>query len=90
MGSEDDYGKAMFARADFATLAEQLRQVTGRFLLSINDVPEIRALFAWAQFIPVTSTYSIANHVGRAAPRGELLVAGPSDWLSGLTSADRS
>ena len=45
-GHEGDYGKGLFARADFARLAEVLRGIRGRFLLSLNDRPEVRKLFA--------------------------------------------
>ncbi|MFA7433672.1 MAG: DNA adenine methylase [Gemmobacter sp.] len=76
-GCEDDYGKALFAREDFRHMAEQLAAVQGRFLMSINDVPEIRDLFAWAHIEPVRVTYSIAKRAGsgRAGDWGELLVS---------------
>ena len=35
-----DYGKGLFARADFARMAEILGALQGRFILSINAVPE--------------------------------------------------
>lgn len=79
-GCEDDYGKALFGRDDFARLSQQLATLRGRFLLSINDAPQIRDLFAWAQILPVRTTYSVGSG---AVPRGELLVAGPGPWLSG-------
>jgi DNA adenine methylase len=34
-----------FGEADFAKLAGQLNQIRGRFVLSLNDVPEVRTLF---------------------------------------------
>lgn len=36
----------VFRPADFQALAEQLAGISGRFLLSINDVLEIRETFA--------------------------------------------
>lgn len=71
--SEDDYGAGMFLRADFQRLADKLQAIEGKFLLSINDRPEIRALFAWADLEAVETTYSIAGgeHVAKAA---ELLI----------------
>lgn len=74
-GCETDYGKAMFSRDDFAAMAAQLRQISGRFLMSINDVPEIRALFAWAQIEDISTTYTIGNHAARGADRAELLIS---------------
>ncbi|WP_112309744.1 DNA adenine methylase [Pseudogemmobacter bohemicus] len=76
-GSEGDYGKALFTRADFERLAGVLRGIKGGFLLSINDVPEIRELFAWARIEEVDTTYSIAGKGDRPkAP--ELLIRGGS------------
>lgn len=75
-GCEGDYGKAMFDRSDFARLSEALQGIQGRFVLSINDVPEIRSIFAWAQIEPVSTTYTIGNHIGRGQERAELLISG--------------
>lgn len=70
-GSEDDYGSGLFGREDFERLAELLRGIRGRFLLSLNDVPAVRAAFAWAEILPVTTTYSI----GGASEAPELLIS---------------
>lgn len=74
-GSEGDYGKALFGRGDFERLAGALRGLKGRFLMSINDVPEIRAMFAWARIEEVKTTYTIAGK-GAARPAAELLISG--------------
>ncbi len=76
-GCEDDYGKALFARADFTRLADQLRTIKGRFLLSINDVPEIRAIFAGFTIREVQVMYS-ANDKGNKQVT-ELLI-GNFEW----------
>jgi len=73
-GCEGDYGKTLFERADFERLADQLASLQGRFLLSINDVPEIRAIFSWARIDEVATTYTIGNHSDRGASRAELLI----------------
>jgi DNA adenine methylase len=39
--SEDDYGTGRFVKADFAGLAIVLSKIRGRFILSVNDVPEL-------------------------------------------------
>ena len=49
-GCEGDYGKAIFDRTDFQSLATQLAGIAGKFVLSINDVPEIRELFKAFRF----------------------------------------
>ncbi|MDO9527509.1 MAG: DNA adenine methylase [Gemmobacter sp.] len=74
-GCESDYGKAMFARADFQRMADRLAAIQGRFLMSINDIPEIRQMFAWAQIEEVRTTYTIAKGAG-SGPVAELLISG--------------
>jgi RND family efflux transporter MFP subunit len=62
----------MFARADFQRMADKLQGIAGRFLLSINDRPEIREMFAWADIEAVKTTYSIQG--GNAPGAAELLI----------------
>jgi DNA adenine methylase len=63
---------------DFTRLRDCLLTIKGRFILSINDVPEIRRLFRQFRCQKVTTTYSVANvrgtSVNRAAPKAELLI----------------
>ena len=73
-GCEDDYGKAMFSREDFGRMADVLRGIKGRFILSINDVPEIRDMFAWAMIEEVKVSYTVGANTDRAPVRGELIV----------------
>lgn len=60
-GGESDYGKNMFDRDCFAQMAEVLRGAQGAFILSINDVPEIRELFQGFNFEQVNLKYSIST-----------------------------
>lgn len=71
--SEDDYGAGLFIQGDFQRMADKLHAIEGRFLLSINDRPEVREIFAWADMEAVKTTYTIAGgeHV---APAAELLI----------------
>ena len=73
-GSEDDYGREIFARSDFQRLADTLAGIQGQFLLSINDVPETRTVFAWAQIEAVNTVYSVSGSA-QAGPAKELLVS---------------
>lgn len=73
-GCENDYGKAMFGRDDFTKMAELLAEIRGRFILSINDVPEVREIFAGFGTEEVTTTYTV--QAGGSAARGELLISG--------------
>lgn len=58
-GCEDYYGEGIFERDDFARLAELLGRVKGRFILSINDPKEIRAIFRGFRIREVTTTYTV-------------------------------
>ncbi|QQQ19660.1 DNA adenine methylase [Brevundimonas vitis] len=62
-GNEADYGKDLFGRADFTLLRDRLEAVQGRFILTINDRPETRALFAGQAFHiePVGVTYRLSG-----------------------------
>lgn len=71
-GNEADYGRDAFSRDRFHEMAEQLRRLKGSFLMSINDVPDIREAFSWAQVHPVSTTYTIA--AGSASGARELLI----------------
>lgn len=44
-GCENDYGDGIFHREDFQKLRDLLGEIKGKFLLSINDIPEMRSLF---------------------------------------------
>lgn len=85
-GGEGDYGAGMFARGDFQRLADKLRSIEGRFILSINDRPEIRELFAWADIEAVQTTYSVAGgeHAAQAA---ELLIGQGVDLAAAAPQA---
>lgn len=66
-GSEGDYGAGLFNEADFGVLARRLREIQGRFVLSINDTPEIRQVFAGFEMEVVELTYTISKGAGTAA-----------------------
>jgi DNA adenine methylase len=75
-GSEDDYVPGLFGRDQFAAMAGRLARLKGRFVLSINDVPEIREAFAGFAVEEVRLLYSISGGKGR--PAQELIVTGGS------------
>lgn len=60
-GCERDYGDGMFSREEFDAMAEQLRGIKGRFILSINDRPQIREIFAGFNFREEDVRYTIAK-----------------------------
>jgi DNA adenine methylase len=72
-GCEADYGKGVFTRADFRVLARRLSAIEGICLLSINDVPEIRAIFDGFEMLTVETHYSIGG--GKGTPAAELIIS---------------
>ena len=70
---EDDYGKGIFAREDFKKLRDILAGIQGKFILSINDVPEIRELYKGFRMEKAETRYS-AGTKGTTGRIGELLI----------------
>ncbi|WJS98186.1 DNA adenine methylase [Novosphingobium humi] len=60
-GCEGDYGKGMFGREEFEQMAQVLRGISGRFILSLNDRPEVRRIFAGFQIEEVGVRYTIGG-----------------------------
>ncbi len=73
-GSEHYYGRGMFERDEFSALADTLKGLRGAFVLTLNDVPEVRKLFKWAKVESVGLTYSLQG-MGRAKPAKELIIS---------------
>jgi DNA adenine methylase len=71
-GGENDYGKGMFDRSQYARMAAVLGQIRGAFILSINDLPEIRDIFAAFIIEPVKLKYSIGT--AGATDASELII----------------
>ena len=66
----------MFERADFERIGDVLGGLKGRFIMSLNDLPETRSLFAdFAQEI-VPVTYTVGGG-GKFAKRTELVISRP-------------
>ncbi|SNX71863.1 site-specific DNA-adenine methylase [Cereibacter ovatus] len=74
-GCEGDYGRRLFQRGDFERMAELLAGIEGRFILSLNDVPEVRAIFARFHLTEVTTSYTIGDRADRSSTRAELLIS---------------
>ena len=75
-GCETDYGPGVFSRDDFAEMADRLGRLKGaRFIMSINDHPEIRQLFGRFTIEEVQTSYSVGggNHAKAVT---ELVISG--------------
>lgn len=70
---EADYGKGLFNKDDFTQLRDQLTQCQGKWLVSINNVPQIRELFNGFNISEVKTSYSINQQAGK--PVTELLIS---------------
>ena len=79
-GGENDYGKGLFGRDQFAAMAEALTDIEGAFILSINDRPEIRELFGAFQFEEVTLKYTVSK--SEATIARELIVSNREQWVT--------
>lgn len=77
-GHESDYGKGVFARDDFAVLAAILGSLKGKFILSMNDRPEIRALFAGFRIEEVRTTYTTQRRGVTSHKAMELIISNTS------------
>ena len=71
---EDDYGAGVFHRDDFARLAGLARSARGKMVISINDRPEVREIFADLHQHAVETTYTLAKG-NKALRAGELIIS---------------
>jgi len=73
-GCEGDYGPGMFDRAEFEELATLLAAIEGRFILSLNDRPEVREIFAGFQIAEAATHYGVSGQGAR--PAAEVIIRG--------------
>lgn len=57
-------------------MSEALQRLQGRFILSLNDVPEVRELFAWASIEVVELSYQ-AGGGGKTKRVREVIISSP-------------
>ncbi|WFU44516.1 hypothetical protein QA640_19955 [Bradyrhizobium sp. CB82] len=60
----------------FRTLADRLKLIQGKFILSVNDVPETRAMFGSFRVESLSTRYTASG--GKWLDVAELLVSGPT------------
>ncbi len=73
-GVENCYGKDLFKREDYQTMSTLFAQLKGKFVLSLNDVPEVRKTFSQFTFKKVNTFYS-CNASNNAIPAKELIIS---------------
>jgi DNA adenine methylase len=63
------FGRSLYrhnlSAEDFATMAQRLEKLRGKFILSLNDVPEVRALFRQFDIQGVELAYTAQKVAGR-------------------------
>lgn len=68
-----------FSEKDFIALEQRLRGLKGKFLLSLDDHPEVRKLFQNWRLLPVEIAYTAQRKVGKRY--GELVITNfPAEW----------
>lgn len=89
-GSEGDYGRQLFDRGQFPMMAAALAAISGTFLLSINDHPDIRRIFAGFAMVELQLIYSVGGG-GNETEAQELVISNlPAERLGALFDrADR-
>lgn len=73
-GCETDYGRDMFRRDEFEAMAEQLHGIRGRFILSLNDHPEVRRIFAGFTIDAEQVRYSVGG-MDNSKLAGEVIIS---------------
>ncbi|WP_289145114.1 DNA adenine methylase [uncultured Sphingobium sp.] len=71
---EGDYGAGMFGQGEFEEMAARLGALQGRFILSLNDHPMVRRLFASFAIEEVKTTYQVGGN-GKAKSALELIIS---------------
>ena len=73
-GNEDDYVPGAFGRPQFAIMADRLRLLKGRGILSLNDVPGVRETFAGFRMEEAQLPYTIGQASGGIKEAKEVLI----------------
>lgn len=74
-GCETDYGEDVFAPSDFERLADLMRGAAGKVILSINDRPEVRAIFGGLDQTEASTTYTLRGASSVAGNAAELIIS---------------
>ncbi|BCJ90053.1 DNA methyltransferase [Terrihabitans soli] len=85
-GSEKDYGRGLFSRADFQRLAQMLTKISGTFLMSLNDCPGVRECFSAFAFEEFEVPYTIAG--GDKAPDAKEVLIFPHGQVRRAAAPD--
>lgn len=73
-----------FPFSEYEAMAELMRSAAGRFVVSINDHPQIGEVFAGFDWVPLQLDYTIGGGQGRGRKFGELIIKSWDDRQSAL------
>jgi DNA adenine methylase len=73
-GCETDYGKDCFTRERFEEMAQMLRAIEGKAILSLNDMPGVRETFAGLRMETVELNYTIGQMAGGPKKVSEVII----------------
>jgi len=73
-GSEALYVPGAFNRDQFAQIAASIRSMKGKAIVSLNDVPEIREIFAGFRLEEAVLPYTISQASGGPKEANEVLI----------------
>lgn len=73
-----------FPFSEYKAMAELMRDAAGRFVVSINDHPQIREVFAGFDLVPLQLDYTIGGWQGRRRKFGELIINSWDDRQASL------
>lgn len=76
---ESDYGKELFCRDEFKLMADIMREVEGKFIISLNDHQDVRDIFKAFHIISVETTYSISSKENQKV--GEVLITNAQSFF---------
>ncbi|MDF2419149.1 DNA adenine methylase [Acinetobacter beijerinckii] len=71
---ENVYGKGIWSKQDFYLLKEQLDGIKGKFILSLNDTPEVRELFKDYKIQYKKIRWSVNNKAAHEEHNGNELI----------------
>jgi len=74
-GCENYYGDGIFLRDDFKKLGGILKNLKGKFILSINDHRQTREIFKGFKIMKVKTRYAGGAWTGKSKAVTELLIS---------------
>ncbi len=87
-GVEDYYGRELFSRDEFAKMAEQLKHIKGKFILSLNATPEVREIFKAFAIEEVSVNYTASRKVTKLAR--ELIISNCGKYFRHVSAKEVS